>query len=93
MSEEILEPTSPLVEETVETPVAETPAERVAEVAAAIEAEKAAEAEEPAESFGDAFAEFERTHSRKAESAADGPKPREVLKRPDWVSEVEESMR
>jgi DNA segregation ATPase FtsK/SpoIIIE, S-DNA-T family len=25
--------------------------------------------------------------------AADGPKPREVLKRPDWISEVEESMR
>ncbi len=25
--------------------------------------------------------------------AADGPKPREVLKRPNWVSEVEESMR
>jgi DNA segregation ATPase FtsK/SpoIIIE, S-DNA-T family len=25
--------------------------------------------------------------------AADGPKPREVLKRPDWVSEIEESMR
>jgi DNA segregation ATPase FtsK/SpoIIIE, S-DNA-T family len=25
--------------------------------------------------------------------AADGPKPREVLKRPDWMSEVEESMR
>jgi S-DNA-T family DNA segregation ATPase FtsK/SpoIIIE len=25
--------------------------------------------------------------------AADGPKPREVLKRPDWVSETEESMR
>jgi S-DNA-T family DNA segregation ATPase FtsK/SpoIIIE len=25
--------------------------------------------------------------------AADGPKPREVLKRPDWFSEVEESMR
>jgi S-DNA-T family DNA segregation ATPase FtsK/SpoIIIE len=25
--------------------------------------------------------------------AADGPKPREVLKRPDWLSEVEESMR
>jgi len=25
--------------------------------------------------------------------AADGPKPREVLKRPDWVTEVEESMR
>ena len=24
--------------------------------------------------------------------AADGPKPREVLKRPDWISEVEESM-
>jgi S-DNA-T family DNA segregation ATPase FtsK/SpoIIIE len=25
--------------------------------------------------------------------AADGPKPREVLKRPEWVSEIEESMR
>ena len=25
--------------------------------------------------------------------AADGPKPREVLKRPNWISEVEESMR
>jgi S-DNA-T family DNA segregation ATPase FtsK/SpoIIIE len=25
--------------------------------------------------------------------AADGPKPREVLKRPNWVSEIEESMR
>jgi S-DNA-T family DNA segregation ATPase FtsK/SpoIIIE len=25
--------------------------------------------------------------------AADGPKPREILKRPDWFSEVEESMR
>jgi hypothetical protein len=25
--------------------------------------------------------------------AADGPKPREVLKRPDWLNEVEESMR
>ncbi len=25
--------------------------------------------------------------------AADGPKPREVLKRPDWIREVEESMR
>ena len=25
--------------------------------------------------------------------AADGPKPRELLKRPDWLSEVEESMR
>ena len=24
---------------------------------------------------------------------ADGPKPREILKRPDWLSEVEESMR
>jgi S-DNA-T family DNA segregation ATPase FtsK/SpoIIIE len=24
---------------------------------------------------------------------ADGPKPREVLKRPDWISEIEESMR
>jgi S-DNA-T family DNA segregation ATPase FtsK/SpoIIIE len=25
--------------------------------------------------------------------AADGPKPREVLKRPDWLNEVEQSMR
>ena len=25
--------------------------------------------------------------------AADGPKPREMLKRPDWLSEVEESLR
>jgi S-DNA-T family DNA segregation ATPase FtsK/SpoIIIE len=25
--------------------------------------------------------------------AADGPKPREVLKRPDWLSEVEQQMR
>jgi S-DNA-T family DNA segregation ATPase FtsK/SpoIIIE len=25
--------------------------------------------------------------------AADGPKPREVLKRPDWISEIEQSMR
>ncbi len=25
--------------------------------------------------------------------AADGPKPREVLKKPDWISEIEESMR
>jgi S-DNA-T family DNA segregation ATPase FtsK/SpoIIIE len=25
--------------------------------------------------------------------AADGPKPREVLKRPEWISEIEESMR
>jgi S-DNA-T family DNA segregation ATPase FtsK/SpoIIIE len=25
--------------------------------------------------------------------AADGPKPRELLKRPDWISEVEESLR
>ena len=25
--------------------------------------------------------------------AADGPKPREVLKRPDWLSEVEGAMR
>jgi len=23
---------------------------------------------------------------------ADGPKPREILKRPDWLSEVEEAM-
>jgi S-DNA-T family DNA segregation ATPase FtsK/SpoIIIE len=27
------------------------------------------------------------------EGAADGPKPREVLKRPEWISEIEESMR
>jgi S-DNA-T family DNA segregation ATPase FtsK/SpoIIIE len=25
--------------------------------------------------------------------AADGPKPREVLKRPDWLNEVEEALR
>ncbi len=25
--------------------------------------------------------------------AADGPKPRELLKRPDWLSEVEDAMR
>jgi S-DNA-T family DNA segregation ATPase FtsK/SpoIIIE len=25
--------------------------------------------------------------------APDGPKPREVLKRPDWLSEVDEPMR
>jgi len=25
--------------------------------------------------------------------AADGPKPREVLKRPNWLSEIEESLR
>ena len=25
--------------------------------------------------------------------AADGPKPREVLKRPDWLSEVEDALR
>jgi DNA segregation ATPase FtsK/SpoIIIE, S-DNA-T family len=25
--------------------------------------------------------------------AADGPKPRELLKRPEWISEIEESMR
>jgi DNA segregation ATPase FtsK/SpoIIIE, S-DNA-T family len=24
---------------------------------------------------------------------ADGPKPREVLKKPDWLSEVEEALR
>ncbi len=83
MPEENMIPTSPLVEETSQTLVAEnpvaetsveTPAERVAEVAAAFEAEKPTEVEEPVESFGEAFAEFERTHSRKAESAADGPK-------------------
>ena len=25
--------------------------------------------------------------------AADGPKPREVLKKPDWLNEVEEALR
>ena len=25
--------------------------------------------------------------------AADGPKPREVLKKPDWLTEVEEALR
>ena len=25
--------------------------------------------------------------------AADGPKPREELKRPDWISEIEQTMR
>ena len=25
--------------------------------------------------------------------AADGPKPREVLKRPDWIDEVEQALR
>jgi hypothetical protein len=25
--------------------------------------------------------------------AADGPKPRELLKRPDWLSEVEDALR
>jgi S-DNA-T family DNA segregation ATPase FtsK/SpoIIIE len=26
-------------------------------------------------------------------AAPDGPKPREVLKKPDWLSEVEEALR
>jgi small subunit ribosomal protein S1 len=79
MSEEILEPTSPIVEEAIETPAAEAPAlelpleAAVDAPAAPVDVAPVAE-EEPVESFGDAFAEFERTHSRKAESAADGPK-------------------
>ena len=75
MSEEILEPTSPLVEEAVENiaPAVDAPLAAVAEVAVPAEVAPA-EAEEPDESFGDAFAEFERTHSRKAEAGADGPR-------------------
>jgi small subunit ribosomal protein S1 len=63
MSEEILEQSSPLVEEVPEN------------IAPAVDAPIAApaEAEEPTESFGDAFAEFERTHSRKTEGG-DGPR-------------------
>jgi small subunit ribosomal protein S1 len=58
MSEEILEPTSPLVEEATKNNAP---------------ADAPAEADAPDESFGDAFAEFERTHSRKAEGG-DGPR-------------------
>jgi small subunit ribosomal protein S1 len=64
MSEEILEPTSPLVEEATENQVADAPPAAPQEIAAPIEAD------EPDESFGDAFAEFERTHQRKAEDGS-----------------------
>ena len=69
MSEEILEQPLPLVEEAIENTVAAgdpatAPPDDVAPLVA----------EEPAESFGDAFAEFERTHSRKAE----GEGPRQI---------------
>jgi small subunit ribosomal protein S1 len=51
MPEEILETSSPLVEEATETVVVDAPTE-------------------PDESFGDAFAEFERTHQRKSEDGS-----------------------
>jgi len=64
MSEEILEPTSPLVEEATENQAADAPPAAPQEIAAPIEADV------PDESFGDAFAEFERTHQRKAEDGS-----------------------
>jgi small subunit ribosomal protein S1 len=64
MSEEILEPTSPLVEEINQNPVEDVPVMPVADE----------DAEEPTESFGDAFAEFERTHTRKPADGSDGPR-------------------
>ncbi len=64
MSEEILETTSPLVEEATENQVADAPLAAPQEIAASVEAD------EPDESFGDAFAEFERTHQRKAEDGS-----------------------
>jgi small subunit ribosomal protein S1 len=64
MSEEILEPTSPLVHETTENSVAETLPDAPAPV----------EADEPEESFGEAFADFERTHSRKVDTGVEGPR-------------------
>jgi small subunit ribosomal protein S1 len=64
MSEEILETTSPLVEEATENQVADAPIAAPEEIAAPVEAD------EPDESFGDAFAEFERTHQRKAEDGS-----------------------
>ncbi len=60
MSEEILETTSPLVEEATEKQIADAPLAAPEQIAAPVEAD------EPDESFGDAFAEFERTHQRKA---------------------------
>ena len=62
MSEESLETTSPLVEEATEN-IAPPPV-------APQDAAAPLEADEPAESFGDAFAEFERTHKRKAEDGS-----------------------
>jgi small subunit ribosomal protein S1 len=63
MSEEILKSASPLVEDAPANPVPEPAAEVV----------PAPEPEAPEESFGEAFADFERTHSRKAD-AGDGPR-------------------
>jgi len=59
MSEEILEPTSSLVED--------------ATANTATEVSAPAEPDAPEESFGEAFADFERTHSRKT-GAGDGPR-------------------
>jgi len=64
MSEEILETTSPLVEEATENQVADAPLAAPEAIAAPVEADA------PDESFGDAFAEFERTHQRKAEDGS-----------------------
>jgi small subunit ribosomal protein S1 len=60
MSEEILEPTSPVFEE--------------ATITAAAEPIVAVEPEEPEESFGEAFADFERTNSRKVDTGVEGPR-------------------
>lgn len=60
MSEEILEPTLPLVEEATVTVAAEPTAP--------------VEVDEPLESFGEAFADFERTHSRKVDAGGEGRK-------------------
>jgi small subunit ribosomal protein S1 len=64
MSEEILEPTSPLVEEAT--------ANNNAAADTAVEGRVPPDVEEQEESFGDAFANFERTHSRKVDT--DGPR-------------------
>jgi small subunit ribosomal protein S1 len=60
MSEEILEPTTPLVEENPSIPAAE----------AAVAPVEAVEPEAPEESFGDAFAEFTRSNQRRAEDGS-----------------------
>lgn len=60
MPEETFEPTSPLVEEATETPAVEAPQDAAGDAAE----------DAPTESFGDAFAEFERTHQRKAEDGS-----------------------